>query len=103
MKIIPLFVALIAGSFAQDWQLSETGLCIEKPISCPTRIQRYGVCCRLNNSAREFSNYCQACSAVVYILFRVVLNGNTSYQQAKYANEIQFDVCFVYLFVLYFS
>lgn len=51
MKIIVFFAAMLGLGISQDWELSETGLCIEKTTSCPTRVQRYGVCCRLNNVA----------------------------------------------------
>lgn len=58
MKIIVFLAAILGLSSAQDWELSETGLCIEKPASCPTRVQRYGVCCKINGVPTAFNNYC---------------------------------------------
>lgn len=87
MKIFAFLIALIGLTNSLGWQLSDVGLCIERPSNCPSRLQKYGICCVLNNTPTEFKNYCQACAAVKMYLFRVVWNGNISFQQEMYVNE----------------
>ena len=84
MKLITFFTGLcifLLTSNAQNdpFTFEEEGLCIEKPESCPNRIQKYGICCTPENSRapREFQNYCQGCQAVIYIFigYRAVILG----------------------------
>jgi hypothetical protein len=51
MKIILALAALLNLTYADDWELEDVGLCIEKASSCPSRQQRYGVCCKINGVA----------------------------------------------------
>lgn len=51
MKVIVALTAMLGLVCSQgDWELETTGLCLpDKSTSCPTRLQKYGVCCRIKN------------------------------------------------------
>jgi len=80
MKVFLAIAAILGLATSQDWELSETGLCIEKMTSCPSRKQKYGICCKIKGVPRSFDNYCLACTAVSLLLFRVAINGNINSQ-----------------------
>lgn len=98
MKVIILLAGLFGLTNCQNWELSEVGLCIEKPASCPTRVQRYGICCKINNVPTEFNNYCQACAAVKIYLFRVANNGNINFPPTMYADDTNYRLILNNLF-----
>ncbi len=45
------------------WSQREYGLCLGAEPSCPQKMQRYGVCCKINGVNQFFNNFCLACKA----------------------------------------
>lgn len=88
LKPLFTFFLILAAALGQDWNLGETGLCIERLASCPAGLQRYGVCCRVRGVATEFNNYCLACAAVIMGLFRGATNGSTNSPPAAGARDM---------------
>ena len=62
MKAIIFLTALLSSLEANNWNYKETGLCIEQPIDCSKRKQKYGVCCV--DDGTEYLNFCLACMNV---------------------------------------
>ena len=68
MKFLLLVFAIVSSVLAkkdiQDvWSQRETGLCIGAEPSCPQKMQKYGVCCKINGANQFFNNFCLACLA----------------------------------------
>lgn len=68
MKFLLLLFAILGGVLTMKdiedvWSQREYGLCIGAEPSCPQRMQKYGVCCKINGINQFFNNFCLACQA----------------------------------------
>ncbi len=68
MKFLLVLFALIIFVLGKKdtenvWSQKEYGLCIGAEPSCPQRMQKYGVCCKIEGVNKFFNNFCLACKA----------------------------------------
>ena len=68
MRFLLLLLAVMAVVLAKKdiedvWSQKEYGLCIGAEASCPQKMQKYGVCCKINSINQFFNNFCLACKA----------------------------------------
>lgn len=68
MKFLFVILAIILTVCAKKdlndvWSQREYGLCIGAEPTCPQKMQKYGVCCKINGVNQFFNNFCLACKA----------------------------------------